>query len=72
MSTNASDETSTKGSVTPKRFKSIGTIQVRMSKNDKDEQERHIHFTPNSDYLAKHKGKSYALFFQDGGKCISR
>ena len=57
---------------TDSRYKSIGTIQVRTSRNDENEQERHIHFTPNSDYLAKHKGKSYALFFQDGGKCIPK
>ena len=43
-----------------------------MSKNDNDGQECHIHFTPNSDYLAKHEGKSYALFFKDDGKCIPK
>lgn len=57
------------------RFKSIGQIQVRMRKKDKDNHERHIYFTPNSDYSAKHEGKSYALFFPNGGNetyCISR
>ena len=58
------------------RFKSIGTIQVRMRREKHGSDLRNsIGFTPINDYSAEHKGKKYALFFRKtkgGADCISR